>query len=46
MLAGYKRPRAYRFVNELPMTATGKKLHYQVREQARRDAGDGLLQRP
>ena len=35
MLAGYKRPRAYRFVPELPMTATGKKVHYQLREQAR-----------
>ena len=46
MLAGYKRPRAYRFVDELPMTATGKKVHYQVRELAVRDAADGLLQRP
>ncbi len=46
MLAGYKRPRAYRFVPELPMTATGKKLHYQLREQARQDAARGLFQRP
>jgi acyl-CoA synthetase (AMP-forming)/AMP-acid ligase II len=46
MLAGYKRPRAYRFVSELPMTATGKKVHYQLREQAQRDAADGLLTRP
>jgi acyl-CoA synthetase (AMP-forming)/AMP-acid ligase II len=46
MLAAYKRPRAYRFVDELPTTATGKKLHYQVREQARRDADAGLLERP
>ena len=46
MLAAYKRPRAYRFVSELPMTATGKKVHYQVREMALRDAADGLLQRP
>jgi acyl-CoA synthetase (AMP-forming)/AMP-acid ligase II len=46
MLAAYKRPRAYRFVTELPMTATGKKVHYQLREQARRDAADGLLTRP
>jgi acyl-CoA synthetase (AMP-forming)/AMP-acid ligase II len=46
MLAGYKRPRAYRFVDALPVTATGKKVHYQVREQARREAADGLLQRP
>jgi acyl-CoA synthetase (AMP-forming)/AMP-acid ligase II len=46
MLAGYKRPRAYRFVSELPMTATGKKMHYQLREQAKQDAAQGLFQRP
>jgi acyl-CoA synthetase (AMP-forming)/AMP-acid ligase II len=46
MLATFKRPRLYRFVQGLPMTATGKKLHYQVREMAVRDAADGLLQRP
>jgi acyl-CoA synthetase (AMP-forming)/AMP-acid ligase II len=46
MLAAFKRPRLYRFVEALPMTATGKKLHYQVRESAVRDAADGLLQRP
>jgi len=46
MLAGYKRPRAYRFVDALPLTATGKKLHYQIREQAQRDAAAGLLERP
>ncbi len=46
MLAGYKRPRAYRFVEEIPLTATGKKLHYRIREQARADAAAGLLERP
>jgi acyl-CoA synthetase (AMP-forming)/AMP-acid ligase II len=46
MLASFKRPRAYRFVGELPMTPTGKKLHYQVRERAAREAADGLLERP
>jgi acyl-CoA synthetase (AMP-forming)/AMP-acid ligase II len=46
MLATYKRPRAYRFVDEIPLTATGKKLHYKVREMARKDAADGLLERP
>jgi len=46
MLAGYKRPRAYRFVDEIPLTATGKKLHYRIREQARVDAQAGLLERP
>ncbi len=46
MLAAYKRPRAYRFVEALPMTATGKKVHYQVRAQAAEDAAAGLLERP
>ena len=46
MLAAYKRPRAYRFVDALPMTATGKKVHYQVREQAVEDDAAGLLRRP
>jgi acyl-coenzyme A synthetase/AMP-(fatty) acid ligase len=46
MLAGFKRPRAYCLVAELPMTATGKKVHYQLREQAVRDAGAGVLLRP
>jgi len=35
MLADYKRPRAYRFVNELPRTATGKKMHFVVRAEVR-----------
>ncbi|HLI39295.1 MAG TPA: AMP-binding protein [Streptosporangiaceae bacterium] len=46
MLAGYKRPRAYRFVAELPVTATGKKMHYKVREMAIADDNAGLLNRP
>jgi len=46
LLAHYKRPRAYRFVEQIPLTATGKKLHYKVREQAREDAAAGLLERP
>ena len=34
-IAGYKRPRAYRFVNEaaMPRTATGKIQHRRLREQ-------------
>jgi acyl-CoA synthetase (AMP-forming)/AMP-acid ligase II len=46
MLAGYKRPRAYRFVDALPMTATGKKMHYRLRAQARADAAAGAFERP
>ncbi|HET8559302.1 MAG TPA: AMP-binding protein [Marmoricola sp.] len=34
MLADFKRPRAYRFVESLPLTATGKKVHYKARETA------------
>ncbi len=46
MLADYKRPRAYRFIDQIPLTATGKKLHYKLREQVREDAAAGLLERP
>ena len=46
MLAAFKRPRAYRFVDALPVTATGKKMHYKVRELATADDADGLLLRP
>jgi acyl-CoA synthetase (AMP-forming)/AMP-acid ligase II len=46
MLADYKRPRAYRFIDQIPLTATGKKLHYKIREQALQDAAAGLLERP
>jgi len=43
MLATYKRPRAYRFVTDLPVTATGKKMHYKVREMAVADEAAGLF---
>jgi acyl-coenzyme A synthetase/AMP-(fatty) acid ligase len=46
MLASYKRPRAYRFVSGLPVTATGKKMHYKVREMAIADDAGGLLTPP
>ncbi len=46
MLADYKRPRAYRLVEALPMTATGKKMHFRVAEMAVADAAAGLLERP
>ncbi len=44
MLARYKRPRAYRFVDELPLTATGKKIHYRARAQAVEDDARGLFE--
>jgi acyl-coenzyme A synthetase/AMP-(fatty) acid ligase len=45
MLAAFKRPRFYRFVDTLPMTATGKKVHYKVRAQVEKDHADGLLEK-
>lgn len=45
MLANYKRPRYYRFVDQLPMTATGKLIHYKARQQAQKDMKDGLLEK-
>jgi len=45
MLARYKRPRYYRFVDTLPLTATGKKVHYKVKQQAINDSADGLLEK-
>lgn len=44
-LSKYKCPRYYRFVEELPHTATGKKQHYKIKEQAKKDFEDGLLLR-
>lgn len=45
MLSTYKCPKYYRFVKELPYNATGKKLHYRIKEQALRDKEAGLLDR-
>ena len=45
MIPAYKRPRYYRIIEELPMTATGKKQHYKLREQAKEDLKKGLLLR-
>ncbi|HOA82617.1 MAG TPA: class I adenylate-forming enzyme family protein [Thermodesulfovibrio thiophilus] len=45
MLPAYKRPRYWRFVDSLPITATGKKQHYKLREQAIDDLKKGLLLR-
>ena len=45
MIANYKRPRYYRFVAEIPMNLTGKKLHYKAKEMAASDLANGLLHR-
>ena len=45
MLSAYKRPRWYKLVDSLPMTATGKKMHYVMKQQAAKDMEAGLLKR-
>lgn len=35
MMPAFRRPKIYNFVKELPHTATGKLMHYKLREQAR-----------
>lgn len=45
-LARYKRPRAYRFVPELPMTPTGKKKHVEATRTAAEDMLRGRFVRP
>ena len=44
-LSKYQVPRYYRFVDELPHTATGKKQHYIIKKQAKEDLKNGLLLR-
>ncbi|NLD18979.1 MAG: AMP-binding protein [Clostridiales bacterium] len=44
-LSTFKRPRFYRFVEELPYTATGKKMHYKVKQMAEEDKKKGILLR-
>jgi acyl-CoA synthetase (AMP-forming)/AMP-acid ligase II len=46
MLANYKRPRAYKFVDALPSTATDKLMHYKVRDEARAAADIAEFERP
>ncbi|WP_040798628.1 class I adenylate-forming enzyme family protein [Nocardia higoensis] len=46
MLSSFKRPRAYRFVEALPVSATGKKLHYKASEAAAGEFAAGLFTTP
>jgi acyl-coenzyme A synthetase/AMP-(fatty) acid ligase len=46
MLANFKRPRGYKFVASLPRTATGKLMHYKLREEARSGTGLDEFERP
>lgn len=41
MLSSFKRPRAYRVVESLPVSATGKKLHYKATESAAKEMASG-----
>lgn len=45
-LSSYKCPRYYCFVDEIPYNATGKKVHYVVKNKAPQDLENGLLQTP
>ncbi len=45
MLSVYKCPRYYRFVDQLPLNATGKKVHYKAAQMALEDQANGLLER-
>ena len=45
MIANYKRPRYYRFIGEIPLNLTGKKLHFRAKEMAREDLKNGFLYR-
>lgn len=42
-ISKYQAPRYYRFVNDLPQTATGKKQHFVIKKQAAEDLKNGLL---
>jgi acyl-coenzyme A synthetase/AMP-(fatty) acid ligase len=46
MLANFKRPRGYKFVPALPRTATGKLMHYKLREEAQSGTGLDEFDRP
>lgn len=43
-VADFKRPRGYRFVDSLPMTATGKKIHYEVARLAEEDSAVNAIE--
>ncbi|MGD9733317.1 MAG: class I adenylate-forming enzyme family protein, partial [Desulfamplus sp.] len=45
MLARYKRPRYYRFVEKVDLTATGKKIHYKAKARAEEDMKNGAFEK-
>lgn len=44
-ISNFKRPRYYRFTQQIPFNATGKKLHVKIKETAAIDLKNGLLYR-
>ena len=44
-IANFKRPRYYRFTQNIPFNATGKKLHVKIKDIAAKDLKNGLLYR-
>ncbi|MET9200802.1 AMP-binding protein [Gordonia sp. NPDC003585] len=46
MLSQFKRPRAYRIIDALPVSATGKKLHYKATESAAGEMAAGAFSAP
>ena len=42
-ISKYQAPRYYRFVADVPRTATGKKQHFLIKKQAKEDLKNGLL---
>ena len=42
-ISKYQAPRYYRFVADVPRTATGKKQHFIIKKQAKEDLANGLL---
>lgn len=44
-LSKYQIPRYFRFVEDYPRTATGKKQHFKMKTQAKEDLANGLLLR-
>lgn len=44
-LSAYKRPRYYCLVDSIPYTATGKKQHFAMKQQAEEDLAKGRLKR-
>lgn len=46
MLSSFMRPRQYRIVDALPLSATGKKLHYKATETATAEVAQGLFCAP